>query len=238
MVNSPWNHNLHPRLEHNALLSFLWIYNLSFDSNVCSLFGVLALFLTPCIHSVTSSNISTDSHNASDIHNSTRHHTSTIHVPYIHPIPTTSPTFLPRPSRTNDPVVPFQTEIIPSHHSHHQPIFVVFEVLGGLLALGFLLCLGRFCYQYRKAPKRDRIAEVLHRHHLEREMEELERNPQILRPRNSLCDPAPPYCPRPPSYDGTSSPLRASTNYTDMDTRNLPSSLPQPSISIPPRQAG
>lgn len=40
MVVSPWNHNLQPRLEHDALLSFLFIYNLSFDSNVCYLFGV------------------------------------------------------------------------------------------------------------------------------------------------------------------------------------------------------
>jgi len=179
---------------------------------------------------VTSTNIS---HHASDIHPS---HTSTIHVPNIHPIPITTPTFLPRPSRTNQPFVPFHAgDPPPSQHSGQKPILVVFEVLGGLLALGFLLCLGRCCYQYKKAPKRDRIAEVLHRHHLQRELEELERNPGILR-RGSLRDPAPPYCPDPPSYEDTSSPITAGANYTDMDTRT--SSVLQPSILIPPRQAG
>lgn len=193
--------------------------------------------LTPYFHSVTSSTISTThSHNESERHNSTKHHTSTIHVPNIHPVPITS-TFFPRPTRTNDPVVPFHSPS--SRHSGQEPIVVVFEVLGGVLALGFLLCLGRCCYQYRKAPKRDRIAEVLNRHHLQRELEELGRNPEILRRRHSLCEPAPPYCPAPPSYEDTSSPITAGANYTDMDTRNLPSSsAPQPSILIPPLTAG
>jgi len=172
---------------------------------------------------VTSTNIS---HHASDIHPS---HTSTIHVPNIHPIPITTPTFLPRPSRTNHPFVPFHTgDPPPSQHSGQKPILVVFEVLGGLLALGFLLCLGRCCYQYKKAPKRDRIAEVLHRHHLQREMEELERNPQ----RRPSLDPAPPYFPKPPSYK------ELSANYPNMNTSNTPSSSPAPTILIPPRQAG
>lgn len=196
------------------------------------------VILTPYyFHSVTSSNISTHSHIESEGHNSTKHHTSTIHVPNIHPVPTSQ--FFPRPTRTNDPVVPFHSPPSRSRHSGQEPIVVVFEVLGGVLALGFLLCLGRCCYQYRKAPKRDRIAEVLHRHHLQRELEELERNPQILRRPNSLCEPAPPYCPDPPSYEDTSSPITAGANYTDMDTRNLSSSsAPEPSILIPPRQAG
>ena len=201
---------------------------------MCCLFGASSssVILTPYFHSVTSSNISTSthSHHESDIHPSTKYHTSTIHVPNIHPIPITTPAFRPGPSRTNHPFVPFHTgDASQSQHSGQKPILVVFEVLGGLLALGFLLCLGRCCYQYKKAPKRDRIAEVLHRHHLQREMEELERNPQILR-RPSLGEPAPPYFPKPPSYEAPNNP--------DMNTRNTPSFSPAPSILIPPRQAG
>ena len=240
MVISPWNHNLQTGFEHNALLSFLFIYYFPFDSNVCCLFGASTVILTLYFHSVTSSNIvSTHFHNESDIRVSTKHHTSTIHVPNIHPIPITSPTFPPGPTKTNHPIVPFHTaDPPPSRHSGQEPIFVAFEVVGGLLALGFLLCFGRCCYQYRKAPKRDRIAEVLNRHHLQRELEELGRNPQILR-RLSLHEPAPPYGPDPPSYEVTPPPIITGTNYTDMATRNLPSgSPPQPSILIPPRQAG
>jgi hypothetical protein len=201
------------------------------------------IILTP-FHSATSSTISALSHHTSDIHTSTKHHTPTVHLTNIHPIPIplTHSTFVTGPTRTNRPVVPFQTEAPPpsqdSQQSGQKPIFVVFEVLGGLLALGLLLGLGRCCYQYRKAPKRDRIAEVLNRHNLQRELEELERNPQILR-RLSLREPAPPYYPAPPSYEVTSSPIIAGTNYTDMDTHDIPSSSsPQPSILIPPRPAG
>lgn len=164
-------------------------------------------------------------------------------MPNIHPIPLTRSTFLTGATRTNHPIVPFQTRpAAPSQDSQQsgqKAIFVVFEVLGGLLALGLFLCIGRCCYQYRKAPKRDRIAEVLNRHNLQRELEELERNPQILR-RLSLREPAPPYYPAPPSYEITPSPSIAGTNYTDVDTHDLPraSSSPQPSILIPPRPAG
>lgn len=186
-------------------------------------------------HSVASSTISAHSH-----HSSSDMHTATIHLSKIHSFPLTHPTFPPEPTawatRTNPAVVPFHTGATPpSQQSGQKPIFVVFEVLGGLLASGLLLGLGRCCYQYRKAPKRDRIAEVLNRHNLQRELEELERNPQILR-RLSLREPAPPYYPAPPSYEVTSSP---GTNYTDMGTHNLPSSSSsQPSILIPPRPAG
>ena len=195
------------------------------------------IILTLSFHSVTSSTISTHPH-----HSSSHIHTSTLHLPNIHPIPLTRPTFLSGPTRTNHPFVPFPTGATQpsqdSQQSGQKPIFIVFEVLGGLLALGLLLGLGRCCYQYRKAPKRDRIAEVLNRHNLQRELEELERNPQILR-RLSLRDPAPPYYPAPPSYEITSSRITAGTNYSDMDTHNIrSSSSPQPSILIPPRPAG
>jgi hypothetical protein len=54
LVISPWNHNLHPRLEHNALLSFLRIY----DPNVCYLFDLskavlMPYFQVPVSHLVT-----------------------------------------------------------------------------------------------------------------------------------------------------------------------------------------
>lgn len=199
------------------------------------------IILTSSFHSVTSSTVSALSHLTLDIHNSTKHHISTIHN--SHPTSLSHPTFLSGPTRTNLPV-PFHTGATPqsqdSQQSGQKPIFVVFEVLGGLLASGLLIGLGRCCYQYRNTPKRDRIAEVVNRHNLQRELEEIERNPQILRRHlNSLREPAPPYYPAPPSYEVTSSPtIIAGTNYADMDTRNLHTPSPQTSILIPPRPAG
>ena len=196
------------------------------------------------VHSVTSSTISAHLHSSLDVDDSTIRHTSTVHYAKIHPFPLTHPTFpepTTWPTETKPADIPFHTGATPPfQQSGQKPIFVVFEVLGGLLASGLLLGLGRCCYQYKKAPKRDRIAEVLNRHNLQRELEELERNPQILR-RPSLREPAPPYYPAPPSYEVNSaeSPIVADTNYTDMGPHNLSSSSsPQPSILIPPRPAG
>jgi len=221
------------------------------------------------LHSATSAPNSTSitlSHktsphiHASNIHASNIHasniHASTIHLPHeqptsasIHSIQIiTRPTFtfatgtIPSPFHTRPP-----HSVLPQaqpQQSGQKPIFVVFEVLGGVLASGLLLGLLRCCYQYNKAPQRDRIAEVLNRHNLQRELEELERNPNILR-RQSLREPAPPYFPAPPSYEIITSPPITTgahrTGYTGVDTRNLSSSSmqsPQSQNFIPPRPAG
>lgn len=140
-------------------------------------------------------------------------------------------------------IIPAPLHTRPPHSSAHpspqpqqsgqKPIFVVFEVLGGLVASGLLLGLLRCCYRYKKPPPRDRIAEVVDRHILERELVERERN-----------EPAPPYVPAclsPPPYSSLTTTGLHETGYTDLDTHNLPSSsipLPQSSILIPPRPAG
>lgn len=163
-------------------------------------------------------------------HSRTRHH--------ITQLSQTQPTqTITRPTQPTPSIIPIHTQIphtSPSRHFGQKPIFIVFEILAGLLASGLLLCCGRCCYQYKRAPKRDRIAEVLNRHNLQREMAGLELSPQILR-RASLREPAPPYYPAPPSYEI----ITSSPNYTDTGTPNLPSSpSPQPSNLIPPRPPG
>ena len=159
----------------------------------------------------------------------------------IHPIPGLTRPTLTFPTTTISVSTPFHTRPPSPHPSSQKPIFVVFEVLGGLLAAGLLLGFLRCCYQYNRAPQRDRIAEILNRHNLQRELEELERNPAILR-RPSLREPAPPYFPAPPSYEIIVSIPTANvhrTSYTDMESRNLSSEpSPQSLNSIPLRPAG
>jgi hypothetical protein len=84
---------------------------------------------------------------------------------------------------------------------HHQrPITIAFAVFGGIVGLAFTCSFLRCLYSYKKTPARDRIASLVHRHQLHREMEELQRSARPLR-RSSLYRPAPPpYFPPPPSY--------------------------------------
>ena len=121
----------------------------------------------------------------------------------------TSPifTFTPGPVHTHTPVpnptrAPIKSSAAPSQ-SGQKPISIVFEVLGGLFASAFILGFIRCYHNYRKTPGRDRIADILQRHQLQRELEELERNPVLLPRHQSLREPAPPYFPRPPSYDNS-----------------------------------
>ncbi|KAJ7167490.1 hypothetical protein C8R46DRAFT_1093166 [Mycena filopes] len=84
---------------------------------------------------------------------------------------------------------------------HHQSMaIIVFEVLGALAGVAFVLSVVRCFWSYNRTPARDRIAAVMHRHQLQREMEELERNPPERH--QSLREPPPPPYIRPPSYDG------------------------------------
>lgn len=85
-----------------------------------------------------------------------------------------------------------------SKTSQRNAIIAV-STIGGTFVLCFLLALVRCISRYKRPPKRDRIAEAIDRHNLQREMEELAFDPHALR-RPSARDPAPPYIPRPPSY--------------------------------------
>ncbi|KAJ7094501.1 hypothetical protein B0H15DRAFT_946914 [Mycena belliarum] len=109
--------------------------------------------------------------------------------------------------RPGNPTHPVPVPIPSFAHTHHPrprpsrgpPIAaLVLEILGALAGCLFLLSIMRCVYSYNRTPARDRISAILHRHQLQREMEELERNPP--NPRRSLVEPPPPYIPPPPSY--------------------------------------
>ncbi|EMD40946.1 hypothetical protein CERSUDRAFT_91697 [Gelatoporia subvermispora B] len=92
-----------------------------------------------------------------------------------------------------------------STHSHHQPtVAIVFEALAGVVGLIVVLALGRCYWSWKKTPRQDRIAALVNRHALDREMAELERAQlqQRIRARQAECvPPPPPYVPAPPAYD-------------------------------------
>ncbi|KAK0468422.1 uncharacterized protein EV420DRAFT_1504356 [Desarmillaria tabescens] len=78
------------------------------------------------------------------------------------------------------------------------------EILGGIIAIAIVLSLIRCIISYRRTPKRDRIAAIIHRHQLHREMDDLEyrMSPFYNGKRSSLKElPPPPYFPRPPAYE-------------------------------------
>ncbi|KAF9478177.1 hypothetical protein BDN70DRAFT_933631 [Pholiota conissans] len=158
-------------------------------------------------HRPTSASSATNASSAS-------HKTSPTHIPHVVSVsPAQQSAVIPRPgstpthSRTFNPDAPahtrnpFQNPHVKPSRSGQKPISIVFEVLGGVAASALLLGFIRCFHNYRKTPARDRIADILHRHQLQRELEELGRNPHILRRHHSIRDPAPPYFPRPPSYE-------------------------------------
>lgn len=159
----------------------------------------------------------------------------------------TRPTSAVHSFRPTQPPIPIHTEdplhAVHPHRSSPASIAIIFEVLGGIIAFGVIVSLTRCFYIYKRTPKRDRIAEVLNRHHLQRELAELGRNPVIIR-HPSLREPAPPYCPRPPSYDAAltapvSPPQQA--EYEELGTSSPPHSphlLRRSLESTPPAHAG
>ncbi|KAF9006513.1 hypothetical protein BDQ17DRAFT_287977 [Cyathus striatus] len=148
-------------------------------------------------------------------------------------VPHPTPSFDPAQTDPPPPRPPFHPH---PHHGHPQkPITIVFEVLGGAVGLAFLLGFLRCCYVYQRTPKRDRIAAVLSRHQLERELQELERNPTALRRRSFILDPAPPYFPPPPAYATQPTTIPSNNNrteYVDGPTSTASPSSP-PSSSAP-----
>ncbi|KAJ7752794.1 hypothetical protein DFH07DRAFT_1061613 [Mycena maculata] len=111
------------------------------------------------------------------------------------PVPTHSFGHSPAPSASQTPQAQHTVSVAS----------IVLEVLGALAGVIFLLSLLRCLYIYYRTPARDRVTAILHRHQLQREMEELERNPRERR--RSLEPPPPPYLPPPPSYDNEHTPL-------------------------------
>ncbi|RDB20130.1 hypothetical protein Hypma_012760 [Hypsizygus marmoreus] len=156
-------------------------------------------------------------------------HPYTYRPPIIHPTRTHIPFGgtehrPPGPTRTRGPDGPHRR---PAHGQ--TPIVIFFEVLCGVLAVALFFGALRFCRSYRKTPRRDRILNVINRHRLQLELEELQRRPPTRR--FSLQEPAPPYLPRPPSYDG-SLPVQQNGG---IHYAEIPSSSPPDSPIIPRR---
>lgn len=148
------------------------------------------------------------------------HHSITVY--HVLPFPTAS-----QPSRTQLPE-PLRTSHKPEdsrRQASQRDVSITLGAIAGTFLFGFLLAIFRCIYRYKRPPKRDRIAEVLQRHNLHCEMQELERNPFAFR-RPSLREPAPPYFPRPPSYADSVVALeilhREENDSTSSLTRNLP----------------
>ncbi|KAF8913773.1 hypothetical protein CPB84DRAFT_1757496 [Gymnopilus junonius] len=206
------------------------------------LFLPIASALPSSTRTSSSASLSTPPHSPSNRPSST-------HLPITHPHlppPTTrhSIQIISRPTQPTNPIVPIPVHTHrpppppPSHsqQSTQKPISIAFEVLGGLFASLIIIGLIRCCYNYKKTPGRDRIADILHRHNLQRELEELERNPAVLR-RPSLREPAPPYFPRPPSYEDMNppQPVRSTpgSTYSAVATSSPPPSPPMSQRDLP-----
>ncbi|KAJ7180393.1 hypothetical protein C8R43DRAFT_972893 [Mycena crocata] len=128
-------------------------------------------------------------------------HKPTVGTTKKHVVTTTRPagqiTYRPVPTtHTVTPPAPSNFHPRPPHHQSIASLVLI--ILGALAGIIFFLSVVRCIYSYNRTPQRDRISSILHRHQLQREMEELERNPPDLR-RGSLVDPPPPYL-APPSY--------------------------------------
>ncbi|KAJ7368615.1 hypothetical protein DFH08DRAFT_947511 [Mycena albidolilacea] len=109
---------------------------------------------------------------------------------------------------------PAPSHFHPKSQHHQSEATLVFEILGALAGVVFILSVIRCIYSYNRTPSRDRITAILHRHQLQREMEELERHPPDRR--HSLVEPPPPYVAPPPSYPDDESTLltnRGSASY-------------------------
>ncbi|KAK0190881.1 hypothetical protein F5146DRAFT_573601 [Armillaria mellea] len=108
------------------------------------------------------------------------------------------PMYTWRPSPTRNPSSTNGSD------NHQRPIAVFLEILGGIIALAIVLSILRCIISYKRTPRRDRIAAIIHRHQLYREMDVLEyrMSPSFISKRSSLKEPPPPpYFPRPPAYD-------------------------------------
>ncbi|KAH8113438.1 hypothetical protein DFH11DRAFT_1602048 [Phellopilus nigrolimitatus] len=109
--------------------------------------------------------------------------------PHTHPAPTSSPTS----SRTPD------SDSASNPRGHQSITAIVFEVVGGILGLALLVGCGCCLHKYHRTPRQDRIAALVDRHMLERELAEMEEARQERRV-SLVCPPPPPYQ-RAPDYE-------------------------------------
>ncbi|PSR93768.1 hypothetical protein PHLCEN_2v4663 [Hermanssonia centrifuga] len=126
-------------------------------------------------------------------------HSLTVHpgAPFTHPIP--------HPPSPTSPDHPPDNENPPQTHRSGQPIVaIVFEALAGVVGLFILYGLSRCLWSWKHTPERDRVASLLSRHYLEREMEEREREQMEQRMLRAVPRPLPPPPPpyqHAPSYE-------------------------------------
>lgn len=135
-------------------------------------------------------------HTGSPVPSHSHPHTATAHTAHPHLVPNpTSPFHNGPPGQQPPRPIP----ATPRPHSHRRisTVGIVFACLGGIAATLILLAMARCFYLWRRTPSRDRIAGLLQRHHLDREMEEREREDLARRMRESA---APRWKPPPPPY--------------------------------------
>ncbi|KAJ7639113.1 hypothetical protein FB45DRAFT_1023855 [Roridomyces roridus] len=107
----------------------------------------------------------------------------------------------PRPHWVPPPQPPASATPFVGRHAqgpNESAAAIVFEVLGALAGILLFLGLMRCVYNYHRTPHRDRIAVIMHRHQLQREMDELARNPPERR--RASMEPPPPAYIAPPVY--------------------------------------
>lgn len=129
----------------------------------------------------------------------THNPSATLSRPFNHtftPGATHAPPFTPH---THAPP-PSPSAVQSQSTQRHGPsaVAIVFGVVGGLFALAVVASIVRCVYKYKRTPGRDRIAALLDRHRLERELAEMEEAPPARR--RSLLGPPPPPYQRPPDY--------------------------------------
>ncbi|KAJ7228360.1 hypothetical protein GGX14DRAFT_612391 [Mycena pura] len=193
-------------------------------------------FVRPAIPASTSTSLSQIANNASSIPPS---HKPTSRVKHRPGTSLSKPSGIRPggmgPTRTGPPGPPAPPGSAPTHFHAPPPLpspqssphrtsiaALVFEILGVLAAVLLLLSIARCVYIYKRTPAHDRISTILHRHQLQREMEELERNPARIR--GSIEPPPPPYL-RPPSYENEHTPLSRSSRRGSV---SYASEIPQP----------
>jgi len=150
--------------------------------------------ITPAILAKTSASLASDTDPDSTSHTTSRG----THVPHI-PSHISSFTFSHRPW-TQPPATPTTSSPPQSSQTHHpiETMAIVGIIFGAIAGLVLVLSVARCWWSWRKTPSRDRIAALMHRYNLEREMEEAVVEPLRARVRRP---PPPPYRPPPPGYE-------------------------------------
>ncbi|TDL29235.1 hypothetical protein BD410DRAFT_892572 [Rickenella mellea] len=151
----------------------------------------------------------TSSHSVSHSHSHSLSHSRT----GFRPPSTTPPFHFPNPANA------------PPAHTHHippsptptstrhgiSPAGILFSAIGGVVGLAVVLALLRCLYKYKRTPHRDRIAALLDRHRLDRELREMEEE-RITGHRPGVIVPPPPPYICAPNYDEAIASSHSNTN--------------------------